>query len=161
MSARRYRVPPDLAASVRVRIGSVPDAALAEELGVHPETVRRWRLALKIAPCRRHRRGRAPRTSAGRWAAQHDRAFTLAEFGEGARLSDAAAAHRLAYDGRRARRTRTDSIVSAYLAAQYEPKSTGEIVGATGLFIETVRNSLFRVAVCVGRNCVAKLWVLA
>lgn len=65
------------------------------------------------------------------------------------------------YDGRRARRTRTDSIVSAYLAAQHEPKSTGEIVGATGLFVETVRNSLFRVAVCVGRNGIAKLWVLA
>ena len=63
---------------------------------MHPETVRRWRLALKIAPCRRHRRGRRLRTSAGRWAAQHDRAFTLAEFGEGAQLSDAAAAHRLA-----------------------------------------------------------------
>lgn len=88
MSARVYRIPPDMPDSVRSRLGAVVDAEIADELDLHPETVRRWRLALGIPPHRKWRDSSVKRTRrnrrksltvVGRWARERDVAFEAHE----------------------------------------------------------------------------------
>lgn len=80
--SRTYRIPPDVPEHIIARLGLVVDAEIADEFQVHPETVRRWRLALGIAPRRKWRETTVKRTRrnyttiVGRWARGHDVAFT-------------------------------------------------------------------------------------
>lgn len=62
-------------------------------------------------------------------------------------------------NGHQRRRIGTDRKVLAFLIDQYTPVTTGEIVGAVKMNADTVRASLFRVAICIGSESGSKLWI--